>query len=288
MMGSRTPGRPALTQRQRLGRRLKTLRELAGIRNEDMAKALGVSPATVSRMEDGTRIIKVTEIDAWVRAAGASAAAREDLAQLAEAAANQTHSWKTRLKDGVDQSQKETGDLQATARTILNFEHSAIPGLLQTRDYAEHTFRLADVGTGDIPGKVAGRIQRQGLLLDQSKSFVFLMSEAAVRWRPGTAEGHVAQLHQITAVMALPNVTIGVLPLDVRATAIYPEGFVILADRLDDAEPIVSVELIVEEYQISDPEHVELYLREFERLRAGALYGDDAKVFLDRLAQSLR
>jgi transcriptional regulator with XRE-family HTH domain len=56
-MASRTPGRPAITQRQRLGTRLKVLRELAGLRNEDLAEALNLSPATISRTESGDRVI---------------------------------------------------------------------------------------------------------------------------------------------------------------------------------------------------------------------------------------
>ncbi|MGH3870470.1 MAG: helix-turn-helix domain-containing protein [Pseudonocardiaceae bacterium] len=62
-MASRTPGRAAVTRRQRLGSRLRALRELAGLRNEDLAAALTLSPATVSRMESGDRLIRLSEID---------------------------------------------------------------------------------------------------------------------------------------------------------------------------------------------------------------------------------
>jgi hypothetical protein len=84
---------------------------------------------------------------------------------------------------------------------------------------------LADAGTGDIPAKVDGRARRQGILLDQTKQFTILMTEAALRWRPRPAALQVQQLAQIAAVMRLPNVSIGILPLRGQARILYPEGF---------------------------------------------------------------
>jgi transcriptional regulator with XRE-family HTH domain len=87
-MASRPVGETAVTQRQRLGSRLRALRELAGLRNEDLAAELMLSPATVSRMESGDRLARLSEIDVWVRVTGASSSVRDQLASFAEAAAN--------------------------------------------------------------------------------------------------------------------------------------------------------------------------------------------------------
>jgi transcriptional regulator with XRE-family HTH domain len=280
-MGSRSSGRPTITQRQRLGQRLRVMRELASLRNIDMAEALGVGAATISRMESGERLIKLGEIDIWVRTAGATAAAREELAALAEAAANQNTKWINRTTGGADTTQAETAELETTALTLLNYEHLMLPGLLQTRAYARRVFELADVGTENIDSKVTGRIHRQGILLDQSRSFQMLITEAGLRWRPVDIAQHIAQLEQVKVAMTLPNVHIGVLPLDGEASAIYPEGFCIYLDRTDGAEPVVVVELVSDEQTISETASVELYLREFERLRSGARYGQDARAIID-------
>jgi transcriptional regulator with XRE-family HTH domain len=287
-MASRTPGRPAITQRQRLGTRLKVLRELAGLRNEDLAEALNLSPATISRTESGDRVITLTEIAIWVRATGAPAATRDELASLAEAARTQIRSWQSRLHHGVDQAQQETTELEASAGTILGYDHAVVHGLLQVREYARLVFELSDVGTGDIAGKVEGRMRRQGILLDQSKQFSILMTEAALRWRPGLVELQVQQLQRIAAVMRLPNVAIGILPLGGQAHALYPEGFQVYADRADGTDTLVLVELVPDEVAISEPDSVALYLREFDRLRSVAVSGDEAHALLDRLAQEIR
>jgi hypothetical protein len=192
-----------------------------------------------------------------------------------------------RFQHGADQAQQETAAIEASARTILYYDHAVISGLLQVRDYARRVFELADVGTADIPGKVDGRMRRQSVLLDQSKQFTILMTEAALRWRPGSAELQVQQLGQIAAVMRLPNVSIGILPLHGQARVLYPEGFQVYADRDNDADTLVLVELVPDELTLSETDDVALYLREFDRLRSAALFDDQARTLLDRIAEDI-
>lgn len=287
-MTSRTPGKPPITQRQRLGTRLRALRELAGLRNEDLAEALGLSAATVSRMESGDRVVTLPEISTWADRTGAPAAVRAELASLAQNAQTQIRPWRSRLHTGSDHTQQELAEIEASARTILYYDHAVVPGLLQVEGYASRVFELADVGTSDIPGKVEGRMRRQSVLLNQTKQFTLLMTEAALRWRPGPVDLQLQQLGQIAAVMRLPNVTIGILPLHGQARVLYPEGFQVYADRDDDADTLVLVELVPDELTLSEPDDVALYIREFDRLSSAALAGDQVRALLDRIADDIR
>ncbi|MBA3573748.1 MAG: helix-turn-helix transcriptional regulator, partial [Pseudonocardiales bacterium] len=262
-------------------------RKLAGLRNEDLAAELTLSPATVSRIESGDRLARLSEIDVWVRVTGAATTARDELVSLAEAAANQISPWQSRLRAGVDQTQRETAELEATAATIRCYDHAVVPGLLQVREYAQLVFEMADVGDKGTPGKVEGRMHRQAVLLDQSKQFLILITEAALRWRPGPVTLQTDQLRHIRAVMVLPNIQIGILPLRGQAKVIYPESFQIYADRTDDADTLVVVELVTDEVTISEPASVALYLREFDRLRARAVYDDIAHALIDRIVADL-
>src|SRR5262249_50849667 len=158
VMASRTPGRAALTHRQRLGARLRALRDLAGLRNEDLAAALTLSPATVSRMESGDRLARLNEIDVWVRVTQAEPGVREELVSLAEAAATQLSPWRSRLHAGVDVTQREIAELEASAATIRSYDHAVVPGLLQIREYALLVLEMADVkDQQDFTPKVEGR-----------------------------------------------------------------------------------------------------------------------------------
>jgi transcriptional regulator with XRE-family HTH domain len=288
-MASRTPGKPAITQRQRLGRKLRTLRELAGLTNRDLATALKKSSATISRMEAGESTPDLSEIDRWVRVTGASASAREELAALLEAALSpEATPWQSRVQAGRDQAQHEIEQLEASAATILYYDHAVVSGPLQVREYARLVFEMADVGTRDIPNKVEGRLRRQNALFDQSKRWWLLMTEAALYWQPGSVALQLEQLERIAAVMQLPNVQIGLLPLRGQARAIYPEGFQVYADRADDADTLVKVELVPDEITISNPDEVEIYVREFDRLRRSSIFGDAARDLLSGITEDVR
>ncbi|MGH3932760.1 MAG: DUF6879 family protein [Pseudonocardiaceae bacterium] len=106
-----------------------------------------LSPATVSRIESGDRLIRLGELDTWVRTTGASAAVRDELATLAESAANQITPWPSRLPAGIDRTQQEAAELEADAATILGYDHAVVHGLLQIHDYARLVLELATVGS---------------------------------------------------------------------------------------------------------------------------------------------
>lgn len=247
-----------------------------------------LSSATVSRMESGDRLARLNEIDVWVRGTQAEPGVREELVSLAEAAADQISPWRSRLHAGVDVAQREIAELEASAASIRIYDHAVVPGLLQVREYALLVFEMADVNDQwDFTAKVEGRMHRQVVLLDQSKQFTILMTEATLRWRPGSIALQTEQLRHIRAMMALPNVRIGILPLQGRANTIYPEGFWIYADRADEADTLVVVELVTDEVTISQPTSIALYLREFDRLCAGAAYDDTAHALIDRIIADL-
>jgi len=60
------------------------------------------------------------------------------------------------------------------------------------------------------------------------------------------------------------------------------------ADRADDADTLVLVELITDEITISEPTSVALYLREFDRLRAEAAYDEAAHTLIDHIITDLQ
>jgi transcriptional regulator with XRE-family HTH domain len=289
-MASRFPGRRAVTYRQRLGSRLRAIRELAGLRNEDIASAIDASPATVSRIESGERLIRTAELEAWITRVGPPADVREALLALAEVAAdpNQVTPWTARVRSGADQTQQEMASVEAGAATIQTYDHAVVNGLLQVPGYARLVFELGAVDDSGLDSKVEGRLRRQSVLLDQSKQFTILMTEAALRWRPGTFELQQEQLQRVQAVMRLPNVRVGALPLAGQARVLYPENFQIYADRADDTDTLVLVELVSDEVTISEPGGVALYEREFDRLRTVALYNDAADELITRIAADLR
>ncbi len=265
------------------------MRKLAGLNGYQLAEHVGISQSKVSRIEAGSAVPTVREAEAWARAVGASDDVLANLIGMAEAALTEVETWRIALRHGLPNLQTDVRALEANARRISNFQPSLVPGLLQTAEYARRVFTLADVvGRQDYAGAVAARMSRQEILFDEDRRFEFLVTEGALRWRPGLPKLLLTQLDRVSSVATLSNVSLGLIPQDTEATAAASHGFTIYEDREDSEEPFVRVELIHGELTVSDPEDVAIYRARFSQLGEAAVFDEDARSLLAGIADDLR
>jgi hypothetical protein len=164
---------------------------------------------------------------------------------------------------------------------LQNFQPAVYPGLLQTPEYARRVITLLGVADADdVAAAVAARMNRQAILYKPEKSFEFVLSEAALRWRPGPAALLLAQLDRLLAVASLPNITIGVLPLSSEASVLHTNGYTIF--HVPD-DPFVLVETLTEERFLRGEDHLPTYKRVFAATYASALSGLEAVQFIEAL-----
>jgi transcriptional regulator with XRE-family HTH domain len=273
---------------RRLGLELRGLRLDAGLTGHELAERVGLSQSTVSRIELGQAFPGLSDVDRWAEVTGASQAQRSELREAAEAAALEAISWRKAARRGLPELQENVRDLEATAATILNFQPTIIPGLLQTADYARRLVQSGyPVGRPDIAAAVAARLDRQAILYDEAKHLEFVIAEAALRWRLGPPQMMLAQLDRVATLATLPNVTIGIIPQIAQVAAWHIHGFAILADRHDDS-PITRVETLTTGLSIRDPEEVDRYLQAFRLLRESAVLDDEAQRLIRSLMAELR
>lgn len=280
-------GAIAAIQRQ-LVAELRRLRIAAGLSGEALGEQIGVSQSKVSKVENAHRRPTVADVQAWARVTGADEELTAQLVEQAEAVLTQATSWRTSLREGLPRKQQQVAELEASSWLICNFQPGAIPGLLQTPEYARRLFELSDVvGGQDYANAVIERMNRQTVLHDDSRRFEFVFTEAAVRYRPGPPRVLLAQLDRLATVATLPNVSIGFIPQTSEARTILSHGFVVYDERGDE-DPIVKVETLTAGLTIEDPEGVEAYRNQFGRLREAAVYGDAAQDFLARVVDDIR
>jgi transcriptional regulator with XRE-family HTH domain len=267
-----------------LGAELRRVRQIAGHSGREMATTVGVSQAKVSRVENGQAVLTLPEVTAWCAAAAADEATTARLVHLVEATFTESLPWRGALTAGRAHLQGDAHDMEASARTIRNCQSGLVPGLLQTAAYARALFPIVTAGMPDHDHEaaVSGRMRRQEILYDPSRRFDFLVTEPALRWRPGPAALMAAQITKILNVATLDNVTIGVLPFGPQ-TGPW-DSFVVYDDRDDDQDPIVIMELPHAMLTLSDPGDVQVYRDTFARWRQAALSGDEAVEWLRRLA----
>lgn len=272
--------------RRQLGALLRDLRTGAGLTGEELGARCGWTQSKVSKIETGRTVPHVADVEAWTRATEAPDDIRAELVERAEAVLTEVSIWRTELQEGLAAKQRQVGQLEAAASRIRVFEPSVIPGLLQTAEYARQLFAL-DPATErhDIPAAVTARLERQVALYDGTKRCEFVLSEGALRWRPGPPNLLLAQLGRLASLSTLPNVDIGVIPFNITATTLHPETFTILGN---DDEPLVLVETATAELAVRDPRDIDAYVKLFGRLREQALFGDTLRTFLDSVAADVQ
>lgn len=275
--------------REQLAAELRRLRDLSGVSGRDLAQRIGISQSKVSRIESGAVVPSLPEVIAWGEELGVSVEAQERLTALTEAAYNEVHPWRAALQRRGN-LQDTIQDLESTATRIYTFQPALVPGLLQTAEYARRVIAMfhRQYSDKDPAAEVAGRLHRQLSLYETNRHFDFLITETALRWRPGPVALQLAQLDRIASVSTLENVTVGLIPLDVEATALTTHNFVVYEGDDGATDSTVTVETIHADMTVDSAEHVETYRSRWETLSRMALFGDEAQEFLRDVIADLR
>jgi transcriptional regulator with XRE-family HTH domain len=234
-------------RRDELRAELARLRLLAGLGGRPLAKAIGSTQATVSRVERGAVVPSVPMVRAWSRECGAGEAEQERLAGLAEAVQAGVRGWSL-LLDEHGHAHGEARAREAMATLIRNFQPTVVPGLLQTPEYA---LAVLSIGrTRRVEAAVAERIERQQRLYDHGRRFEFLIWERVLTWPIGGHEVLAAQRDRMVSLSRLASVKLAVLPSD--ATVLTPwSNFAIWYP--EDGPSFAASETFVGQQRISDP-----------------------------------
>jgi hypothetical protein len=231
----------------------------------------------------------LSEVTAWANAVDASDEVREWLVELAESVHTEVHSWPVTLRMRAH-VQDEIEERELHARVVRVFQSSVVHGLLQTAEYARRTFLLGDAPKPPdvVAESLEARLRRQQVVYEEDRRFEFVLTEAALRWRPGSARLMLGQLDRIISLSTLDNVSIGVIPLDVVATTFSTHAFVIYDELDDDQDPFVEVEAIHANLIVNDATNVGMYQARWSRLREMAGFGDEAQALFAERAAALR
>lgn len=286
------------------------LRELAGILRElrteaafdqiSLATRLNVAQPQISRVENARRLPSSDLLNAW---AGACAEVLErpvdlpQLMQLREAAASERISWRKVHEQGLARDQQSYGALERRAIGIRVFQSSVIPGQLQIGAYAR---RLLEIGTAKSPLEIGeavqARLERQLILHSPPpEGCRFVITEAALRWRPigdESARVQIAQLDRLVSVLELPGVDLRVIPWDDPQPATHRHPFVHLVlppeEGDTDEAGLVIVETVDGEDIVRSPERLAMYRARFDLLAAHARTGPAAREVILRVAREMR
>jgi Domain of unknown function (DUF5753) len=221
-----------------------------------------------------------------VLAVGASEEKAAEVAARAEMALLEAVTWRANPQDSLAARQHGIAAIEHEAAAIHGFYTALVPGLLQTADYARRVFLQLHPERSDVRAAVAARVERQSILYDDAKVFEFLVSEALLHSLPSPRALTLSQLDRLRSVTTLPNVRLGVIPLEAFGWAWHEHAFTIY-EGLEEGEGIVHVETLTAVVNVTDPTDVQTYRCAFDRLRAAAVFGDSVLARIDHVMREV-
>ncbi|GAA4554781.1 MULTISPECIES: helix-turn-helix transcriptional regulator [Pseudonocardia] len=272
---------------RRFGERLKKLRQDAGLSAAALGQGLGWSQSKVSKIENARTGFTSTDIESWLDQCRADDEVREAVLGEAAELGTRVRPWRNadRPDHATQQRVRAVRDVDATE--ILIFQSEVVPGLLQTPEYTRRLLEVHSLVPPEaIPAAVIARMDRQTVLFDEAKRIEVVITETALRWRPGTIALSRAQLDRIGTLAALPNVEIGVISREQQELARPLHSFVLL--EFSDEPAAVQVETLTAEQEVTDPADVALYRDFFTEQREQAVRGTDLTALLAAISDELQ
>ena len=151
-----------------------------------------------------------------------------DLLAALQSVAGMYVEFRSRERSGLRRIQEDRVDQYDQTRHFRIYEPDVIPGLFQTREYAEVRLRRIAAFKGlpdDVSDAVDVRMKRQRVLRSRERRFSVVLEEAALSSRIGSVEMMAAQLGHLTAVGLRQNVSLGIVPADIERSMWSRPGF---------------------------------------------------------------
>jgi transcriptional regulator with XRE-family HTH domain len=176
---------------------LRFYRERAKLTGTEMGTILGCVRSTVSRLESGELKIDERQAAALDKRWNTGG---HFLRLLKYAKLGHTPDW---FKEHVQS--------EAKASVLKICEHSLVPGLLQTEDYARAVFTIG--GVKEVETHVAARMARKETLERSDPPLVWvLLGESALGYPVGGPQVMRDQLTRLLELSALPHIMLRVVP----------------------------------------------------------------------------
>jgi transcriptional regulator with XRE-family HTH domain len=200
--------------RRQLLAELRQLRPPHVVTQRQVADALDWSPSKVTRIENGSVSISVTDLRALLAYYGVTTPqVVEGLVDLARRS-RRARSPFAAFGDVFPPDALRFFDYEQSATWIGSIELLVMPGLLQTADYARAVMAVHDVGAEKAQRFVRSRQVRQQVLeRPDPPALSFIVDESVLLRAIGGRAVMRAQLEHLLAVAARPHVAIRVIPL---------------------------------------------------------------------------
>jgi transcriptional regulator with XRE-family HTH domain len=241
------------------GAELRRRRAAAGMSQEQLGHAISYSAALVGRVEIGERVPSPD----FARRCDDVLSADGLFVHLRDSMNSDVHAFPRWFREFVEYEREAT--------SIREFNALAVPGLLQTEDYARALIRVGRPRDSEDEVKlhVATRIERQEVLNRSKPPMLWAVVDEAVLRRPvGGPVVFRSQLAHLTKVARSPGVVLQVMPFSAGAHAALGE-FILLG--LGDGRTVAYTESVESASLSEQAGEVEAFELVFDMIQAVAL-----------------
>ncbi|MET8311317.1 helix-turn-helix transcriptional regulator [Micromonospora sp. NPDC005173] len=283
--------------RRQLGRLLRQYRNEAGVTLDAAAEALEYSRQKIWRIECGTGSVRVLDVKAMCDLYGVSPEMTEAMRGLA--VETKSKGWWHAYGDAVPSWFELYVGLESAASRLRGYDESLIPGILQTRAYADALFRLGRMLSDDEREQaVEVRLQRQASLtrrLPAAPRLEAVLSEAVLRRTVGGQTTMAAQLDHVLKLAELPTVSVRVLPLAAGPQPGAVAGTFMILDfppgnggRAVPEPSVVYSESLTGALYLDKPDELAAYERVWRGLDSLSLHEAESKDMIKRITGEIR
>lgn len=266
-----------------LAARLRDLREAAepSISQAAAARHIKVSQSKVSRAERGDFLLKPAEVRALAALYGATPEGADQIVAWAEALRSERLDSRLIFQRGRNYFQKRVKAMEEASALVRSYQPGMIIGSVQTRAYVETIMNQS--GKPGAADAVEARLERHRMMLeDTGREWVLIQTEGSLRWPISSPEVMAQQLDRLVECSRLSNVRLGMIAHDRPVQFAAPHGFHIY-DR-----QAVQIGTKTATALTSDSRDLREYQDLFSRLEAVAVWGDDARAVIERVAGEYR
>jgi transcriptional regulator with XRE-family HTH domain len=264
-------------------RRRRLAAELRGLRGTRtgtaVARALGWSPAKVSRYELGQGSFPLEEIEKLLNYYRITEPRRAQLLALAVEA--NERGWWDSYADALSPEYAESIGLETEASSELVWQIAAVPGLLQTEEYARAIItahqQVVLMPPRIFERRVQVRMIRQQVLTTRNPPLELsvVLDESVLLRKVGSKEVMFQQLGHLAEMSELPNIELRVLPLQ-SETSLKADSFVVFgfSSELGD---VVHTEGVTDELRIEGEIDTYTFRLIFRALASASLSAEDSR-----------
>ncbi|MFC5214736.1 helix-turn-helix domain-containing protein [Streptomyces coerulescens] len=252
------------------GRQLKLFRERAGMDRAKFGSLTGYSASTIASFEQGRRIPPPKFIDGADEVLGAGGVLSASKKEVARA------QYPAFFQDAAR--------LEAKATALHVYATKAVPGLLQTEEYARAVFSMWRPLLDEevITQRVAARLARQEIFSRTPLPTISFVIEEFVLRRPlGGRASMQGQLEQILLHGHRRNVEIQVMPIEREEHAGLDGPFTLIETK--EGQRIAYVEAYKDSRLYTERKQVREIEEQYSILRAQALTPRESLALIEKL-----